>query len=88
VPVHAFYVLNDRVQPENHEKAKEKLKNEYTKLAVNDGVCAFLDIHNAVLGQQKLKEFITNIINIRAIQLNKGKEAADAYIKTNQISFT
>jgi len=34
---------------------------------VNDGVCAFLDIHDPVQGQKKLKEFITNLINIRAI---------------------
>jgi hypothetical protein len=45
-----FYVLNEKLQSENHEKVKENLKNEYSKLAVKDDVCAFLDINNAILG--------------------------------------
>jgi hypothetical protein len=48
VPVYSFYVLNEKVK--KIEEAKKALQKEFSKLAVNDGKCSFLDIHNEIEG--------------------------------------
>lgn len=37
VPVHSFYLLNEKIKPENQEKSKQKLEAEFKKLSVNGG---------------------------------------------------
>jgi hypothetical protein len=78
VPVHAFYVLNEKMNQVEAEREKEKalLKVEFSKLAVNDGKCAFLDIHNEKAGQKQLKDFFKYLIVYRATEINKGIESA------------
>jgi uncharacterized membrane protein len=54
VPVHAFYVLNEKnlhSTKAEMEKEKAHLKTEFSKLTVNEGKCAFLDIHDEKVGQ-------------------------------------
>jgi hypothetical protein len=52
VTVHSFYVLNEKLNKVEAEREKEKayLKTEFSKLTVNEGKCAFLDIHDEEAG--------------------------------------
>jgi hypothetical protein len=76
VPVHSFYVLNDKITDENKEEAKEKLETEFKKLSVNGGECQFLDIHDEKKGQEQLKNLFLYYILYRATEINLGPEAA------------
>jgi hypothetical protein len=44
--------MNEKKNQVEADKVKEKafLKAEFSKLAVNEGICAFLDIHNEQAG--------------------------------------
>ncbi len=53
VPVHSFYLLNKNLKGIEAESSKASLKKEFEKLAVNEGKCAFIDIHNHA-GQKKI----------------------------------
>jgi hypothetical protein len=53
------------------ESSKASLKKEFEKLAVNEGKCAFIDIHNNA-GQKKIQEFLTYLIVYRTTEINKG----------------
>ena len=88
VPVHTFYVLNEKIQPQNWEESKQYLKNEFQKLSVNDGKCAFLDIHDEAKGQEQLKEFFKYLIVYRATEINLTEEDAKAAVKNFKVSFT
>lgn len=72
VPVHTFYVLNEKVLPQNQEKTKKYLEGEFKKMSVNGGKCAFLDIHDEAKGQEQLKEFFKYLIVYRATEINLG----------------
>ena len=37
VPVHSFYVLNDKLEGSNKDKAKKIMETEFKKLSVNGG---------------------------------------------------
>jgi hypothetical protein len=52
VPVHAFYVLNEKINQGQASKEEEKktLKAVFSKLTVNEGICSFLDIHDEARG--------------------------------------
>ena len=88
VPVHTFYVLNEKIKPESQHFVKELLKNAFQQLSVNDGKCAFLDIHDETEGQEKLKEFLKYVIVYRATEINLGAEAAKRAVKDFKITFT
>ncbi len=88
VPVHSFYLLNEKILPENREKSKQKLEAEFKKLSVNGGQCAFLDIHDEVKGQDQLKEFFKYLIVYRATEINLGAEAALKSVQNFKVSFT
>ncbi len=88
VPVHSFYLLNEKTKPENREKTKQYLESEFKKLSVNKGQCAFLDIHDEVKGQDQLKEFFKYLIVYRATEINLGAEAALKSVQNFKVSFT
>ena len=89
LPVHSFYVLNEKVKKEGkEEEEKALLKAEFTKLAVNDGKCAFLDIHDELVGQKQLKDFFKYLIVYRATEINLGKEKALESVDGMEVAFT
>lgn len=88
MPVHTFYLLNEKVKEENQENTKKKLEGEFKKLSVNGGKCAFLEIHNEAKGQEQLKEFFKYLIVYRATEINLGKEAALMSVQNMKVSFT
>ena len=90
VPVHSFYVLNDKLYKDEAEMEKEKahLKTEFQKLAVNEGKCAFLNIHDEEAGQKQLKDFFKYLIVYRATEINFNKEKALESVSKMEVSFT
>ena len=92
VPVHSFYVLNEKSLKNKEaaeiQKEKANLKNEYSKLAVNDGKCAFLDIHDEAVGQKQLKDFFKYLIVYRVTEINISKEKAFESVKDIEVAFT
>ena len=86
--MHTFYLLNDKVQPEKHQATKKRLESEFKKLSVNEGKCAFLDIHDEAKGQEQLKEFFKYLIVYRATEINLGQEAALKSVQNIMVSFT
>lgn len=76
VPVHSFYVLNDKIDEKNKDKTRKHLETEFKKLTVCGGSCEFLDIHDEMKGQEQLKTLFLYYILYRATEINNGKEAA------------
>ncbi len=46
IPVHSFYVLNEHMLGKDAENNKAYLKSQFSKLAVNEGKCSFIDVHS------------------------------------------
>ena len=70
------------------EKEKVNLKGAFSKLTVNDGKCAFLDIHDEAAGQKQLKDFFKYLIVYRATEINKGYEKALESVSKMEVAFT
>lgn len=88
VQVHAFYVLNEKVKKSEAQLVKAHLKTEFSKLTVNEGKCAFLDIHDEKTGQRQLKDFFKYLIVYRATEINLDKEKALESVSKIEVSFT
>ena len=89
--MHSFYVLNEKLFKNKEaeiQKEKANLKNEFSKLAVNDGKCAFLDIHDEAVGQKQLKDFFKYLIVYRVTEINISKEKALESVKDIEVAFT
>lgn len=88
VPVHSFYVLNDKLEAKEKEKEKKRLKAGFEQLSVNGGKCQFLDIHNEKEGQEDLKNLFMYYILYRTTEINLGKDAAEEATRHIQIRHT
>ena len=69
------------------EKKKAALKTAFMKLAINEGKCAFIDIHNQAVGEQQLNDYLKYIIVQRALEINLGKEKAMEYVSKMGVLF-
>ena len=57
------------------------------KLAINEGKCAFIDIHNEAVSEQQLNDYLKYIIVQRALEINLGKEKAMEYVSKMGVLF-
>ena len=69
------------------ESSKASLKKEFVKLAVNEGKCSFIDIHNNA-GQKEIEKFLTYLIVYRTTEINKGQEKAIQAVSKMEVAFT
>lgn len=49
------------------------LQTEFKKLAVNEGKCAFIDIHEKSIDHQQIKNFLKYLLVYRITEINMGE---------------
>jgi hypothetical protein len=79
--------IENKLAEVEKEKEKAYLKDAFMKLAINEGKCAFIDIHNEAVGEQQLNDYLKYIIVQRALEINLGKEKAMEYVSKMGVLF-